>query len=147
MLCFIIYLLDALTIMNSCLEWCNILCVENNKVYKCLTTSLSTDDKDHVSEADLQLGNELVWSYKGKKYTAILKDMNGNVFMCESLPVIAPLADNSKEHDSNDSADEDIIVQPLHWYCYVIYNMVFMQPRPAGTNQASKAVKKAEIVG
>lgn len=58
-------------------------------------------------------------------YTAILKDKNSNVFMCESLPVIAPVADNSKKHDSDDSADEE--------------------PRPAGTNQASKAVKKAEI--
>ena len=61
--------------------------------------------------------------------------MNGNVFMSESLPVIAPVVDNSKEPESDDRADEEIVVHSLHFNCYVIYNMVFMQPRAAGTNQ------------
>ena len=51
--------------------------MEDDKVYKCLTTTLSTDDKEHVYKEDLLPGNELVWSYKGKKYTVIFKDMNG----------------------------------------------------------------------
>ena len=60
------------------------MCVEDNK---CLTTTLSTDDKEHVSKEDLLPGNELVWSHKGKK------DTNGGT--CIYWELFLPVADNA----------------------------------------------------
>ena len=112
--------------------------MEDNKVYKCLTTTLSTDDKEHVSKEDLLPGNELVWSYKGKKYTVILKDMNGQWYCCLYIygvifTCMLQIMHHLQMNTSDNSAEEDIVLPPL--------------PRALDTTQVSKAVKKDEMVG
>ena len=41
------------------------LCIEDNRTYRCLSSTLSIEDKGVVEEDDLIPGAEMVWKNKG----------------------------------------------------------------------------------
>ena len=53
------------------------LCTEDNRTYRCLSSTLSIEDKEVVEEDDLIPGAEMVWKNKGKLYTVVLQEVHG----------------------------------------------------------------------
>ena len=67
-------------------EQCTVLCLENNREYACNTSSLSTDSRDYVTQDDLKPGNDLIWVYKGTRYSVHFKHFKG-ILLCILPPV------------------------------------------------------------
>lgn len=59
------------------LEWCTILCIENQKRYVTQCKDLETDLHRFVTEEDLTPGGQVVWRYNGTLYTAEVIEVHG----------------------------------------------------------------------
>ncbi len=65
-----------------CLQWCNILCFEDNKTQLVMSSKLETEERDSLTPGDLHVGAPVIWRFKGVPYdlanldiTAFLNDV------------------------------------------------------------------------
>ena len=59
-------------------EWCTLLCLEDNKEYLASACALESEDGLGIAETDLIHGNRVIWYYRGLPYDAEILDIHGN---------------------------------------------------------------------
>ena len=67
------------------LEWCNILCHEDNKKHLVNSLHLESEIGDYVTKDDLKRGSTVVWNYRGVPYTADILGSFGK--LCGIIPL------------------------------------------------------------
>ena len=60
------------------IEWCTVLCIEENKTYLTSAKNICADSYECVKDSDLSQGHELVWHFKCTPYTVEVVDVQGN---------------------------------------------------------------------
>ena len=84
--------LQKLTNGSLNVEWCRILCIEDNKKHIVSSEKLRTEDKDFVTVADLTKDNQVLWEYSGIPYEVKIIDVFGMLVKLEekATTVLAP---------------------------------------------------------
>lgn len=65
--------------MYNYIEWCTLLCLEDNKKYVAATSGLESEDGLGIAEVDLAPGKHVVWFYRGLPYDAEILEIHGNL--------------------------------------------------------------------
>lgn len=58
-------------------EWFTLLCLEDSKKYISTVKSMETTDGLEVNQDELQMGDDVVWHYRGAPYEAKILSIHG----------------------------------------------------------------------
>lgn len=61
----------------SPIEWCTLLCIEDNKEYCSSVKTLEAADGLEITEKDLSAGKTVIWTFKGLPYEAQILKVHG----------------------------------------------------------------------
>ena len=86
--------LQKLTSGSLNVEWCRVLCIEDNKKHIVSSEKLRTEDKDFVPAADLTKDNQVLWEYSGIPYEVKIIDVFGMLVKFEEKATITYMYTN-----------------------------------------------------
>lgn len=64
------------------IEWCQVLCLEDNKKHLLSSDKLETDERQFITDDDLKIGSKVVWNYKGIPYSVQILHVFSEFVLC-----------------------------------------------------------------